>query len=321
MKREKVSLSTTLSLPVALIAVAAFFSVMEPSFLSGKNIMTILGATAVSTIAGLGCTCICAAGEMDFSVGATYTLGGISMALLLGKGGVHSYWLGLLITLLILAAYGAINAFLHVKIGLPSFVATYSMSALTFGLLKNITNSTPIYNHSKWPDNFTFLGQTYLFGFLPLQSVLLILISVLVYIYISRMRSGKYMFMVGANPIASRYMGIHVNRMKVIAFVLSSILSGFAGIVYSSMINGASAFLGEPMLMTALTILMLGSVMKRGVYNVPGTILAGIILAMISNGMTLMDAPDWADEVVQGIVLLIAVCSMSVIRIIGTSRI
>lgn len=75
------------------------------------------------------------------------------------------------------------------------------------------------------------------------------------------------------------------------------------------------------MLMTALTILMLGSVMKRGVYNVPGTILAGIILAMISNGMTLMGAPDWADEVVQGIVLLIAVCSMSVIRIIGTSRI
>lgn len=106
-----------------------------------------------------------------------------------------------------------------------------------------------------------------------------------------------------------------------IAFVLSSTLAGFAGVVYTSMINGASAFTGEPMLMTALTVLMLGSVMKSGVYNVPGTILAAILLAMISNGMTMMNSPDWVDDVIQGSVLLLAICSMSLVRIFEAKRI
>ena len=128
------------------------------------------------------------------------------------------------------------------------------MYALTYGLMKNITDSTPIYNHSKWPECFTFIGQTYLFGWLPFQIILLFVISILVYVFISKMRSGKYMFMVGANATAAKYVGINVNRMKVIAFVLSSNLAGFAGVVYTSMINGASAFTGEPMLMTALTV-------------------------------------------------------------------
>ena len=318
---NKKHMIATLSLPTVVLLVGAVFTVLVPAFFSLANIMTILAAATVSAIAGLGCTCVCAAGEMDFSVGAAYTMGGISMALLLGKGGMNSYLLALVVTLLLCICYGLINAFLHVRVGLPSFVATYAMYALTYGLMKNITDSTPIYNHSKWPECFTFIGQTYLFGWLPFQIILLFVISILVYVFISKMRSGKYMFMVGANATAAKYVGINVNRMKVIAFVLSSTLAGFAGVVYTSMINGASAFTGEPMLMTALTVLMLGSVMKSGVYNVPGTILAAILLAMISNGMTMMNSPDWVDDVIQGSVLLLAICSMSLVRIFEAERI
>ena len=302
------------SLVIAVVVLAIVFGAAESAYLKFANILIILSSSSLAGIAGLGVTCVCAAGEMDFSCGAAFALGGLSMALLLKMSWLQSYLLAFVITLVILVCYALINSFLHIKVGIPSFIATYAMYALTYGLLKNITDSTPIYNYSTWPSCFTWLGQTYIFGWLPVPVILLAVLSVLMYVFLARMKYGKYMFMIGANSKAARNVGIHVDRVKMVSFILSSVLCGFSGILYTSMVNGASAFFCESMLFNALTVLMLGAIMKKGEYNVPGTIVAAVLLSMITNGMTMLQAETYMDNVVQGAVLLIAVIGMSVSR-------
>lgn len=297
------------------IGVAVVFGICEPSFFQPTNMLNILSLSCLTGLAGIGVTCIMAVGETDFSTGVQVTMGAMLMAVILDKQWITNYYVVFVLTLVIMALYGMFNAFLHIKVGIPSFIATLASSNLMQGLVKWAMGNNTLYNSSRWPEEYNILGQGYLFGVIPNTVIILVIVAAIMLIYTERTVSGKYIYAVGVNSEACKYMGINQNKQKLKGFVICSVLCGLTGIVQGSMINGASPTLGDPMLLNSLAVLMLGAIMRKGVFNVPGTIVGAILMAIITNGLTMLGADSATKDMVQGGVLLLAVTVVAVIRI------
>lgn len=297
------------------VATAIVFGVISPAFLQVANLLNILSNACIVGVMGVGLTCIFATGELDFSAGAQVSLASCLMAVVLGRTSFHSYIGAVILTLVILGLIGAYNAFLHVKIGIPAFIATLGTSYLVKGVAKALTNSKNVNNLSAWPKEFTFMGQGYLFGMIPMPVVILVIVGALILFYTEYTRAGKYLYAVGSNPTACDYIGIEGKMQKVKGFVITAVLCALAGIMQGSQMNAASPTLGENMFVPALTTVFLGATYgKIGVFNVPGTLVGAVLYALINQGLLMITSELWLKNYVQGGMLLFALIMVVVIR-------
>ena len=264
---------------------------------------------------GIGLTCIFATGELDFSAGAQVSLSCCLIAVLLSKTPIHSYVLAVIIVLAVMVLVGLYNSLLHVKIGIPAFIATLGTSYVLNGLAKSLTNSQTLNNLSQWPECFTFLGQGYLFGVIPMPLVCLVVVSAVVLFYTEYTRAGKYLYSVGSNPRACDYIGIDGKAQKIKGFVITTVCCGITGIMQGSQMNAASPTLGTGMFVPALTTVFLGATFGRiGVFNVPGTIVGAILYAIINRGLLMITNELWLKYWVQGSMLLAALIIVVLIK-------
>lgn len=140
------------------IAVAIIFGVISPAFLQVTNLLNILSSACIVGVMGVGLTCIFATGELDFSAGSQVSLASCIMAVVLGRTSLHNYVAAFILTIAVLTLIGLYNAFLHVKVGIPAFIATLGTSYLVKGIAKALTNSKNVNNLASWPKAFTFFG-------------------------------------------------------------------------------------------------------------------------------------------------------------------
>lgn len=220
-----------------------------------------------------------------------------------------------MLTLLVLGIVGLYTSFLHVKIGIPAFIATLGTSYLVKGIAKALTGGKNINNLPEWPEEFTFIGQGYLFGVIPMPVVILVMVGAIVLFYTEYTRAGKYLYAVGANPIACDYIGIDGKIQKIKGFVITALCCALAGIMQGSQMNAASPTLGENMFVPALTTVFLGATYgKIGVFNVPGTLVGAVLYALINQGLLMITSDLWLKNYVQGGMLLFALVMVVVIR-------
>lgn len=297
------------------VIVFLFFSIMQPRYCSVTNIMSMLSSTCILALVGMGETLIMCVGETDYSVGMELTVAAVVLAKVLDQPGVSGMYVPmLLLTLLIVIGYGIINVFLHVKIKIPSFVATLGTSLVATGICKWMTGGGSI-SSRRWPACYTFLGQSYLAGIIPISVIVTVIIVAIMWVYSEKTKSGKLLYAVGSSSTTCQYIGVSVAKQKVKAFVICALLCAVAGVLQTSMLNSATPYMGSDALMNSLTVLMLGATfIKPGVYNIPGTIVASFLLRVISFGMTMMSAPSFAFDLVQGGLLLFSVSLVTVIH-------
>lgn len=297
------------------LAAAIVFGVISPAFLQMANLLNILSNACIVGVMGVGLTCIFATGELDFSAGSQVSLASCLMAVILGRSAINSYIGVVFLTLLIMGLIGIYNAFLHVIIGIPAFIATLGTSYLVKGAAKALTNSKNVNNLPAWPKEFTFMGQGYLFGVIPMPVVILIIVGAGILFYTEYTRAGKYLYAVGSNPVACNYIGIDGKMQKVKGFIITAVMCGLAGIMQGSQMNAASPALGENMFVPALTIVFLGAAYgKTGVFNVPGTLVGAVLYALINQGLLMITSELWLKNYVQGGMLLFALIMVVVIR-------
>lgn len=213
------------------IAVAIIFGVISPAFLQVTNLLNILSSACIVGVMGVGLTCIFATGELDFSAGSQVSLASCIMAVVLGRTSLHNYVAAFILTIAVLTLIGLYNAFLHVKVGIPAFIATLGTSYLVKGIAKALTNSKNVNNLASWPKAFTFLGQGYLFGIIPMPVVVLVVVGAVVLFYTEYTRAGRYLYAVGSNPKACDYIGIDGKKQKIKGFVITAVCCGIAGIL------------------------------------------------------------------------------------------
>ena len=306
---------------LAILTVATYLvlAALAPSFRTFSNLMTILISACVICISGLGLTCILSTGELDFGAGTELAAGTVIYGLILGYTPIKSIWLALLITIAFMAVYGALNAFLHIKLKIPAFIATFALSYLLKGagqivMTKVCKGYTTLYNQRGWPDDFGFFGQSYI-GPIPVAVIVLIVVCALVFMYTEGTKWGRYLYAVGANPRACDYLGINSNFQKFLGCVLCAVLCGLAGVRQASMTKTSTITCGDSALMSGLSVMMIGATfLKPGVFNVAGTIVGALLVAMLNNGLVIVGLTQWLRDLISALILLAAIVMVVVFK-------
>jgi ribose transport system permease protein len=199
---------------------------------------------------------------------------------------------------------GCVNAFIVVRLGVNSFIATLGMSSILAATQVIVSsNAQPLPPTSTAWNNFT---QTTVGGFQIVVLYMLIIAFVLWWLT-AHTPTGRYLYAIGGNPEAARLSGVRIQRYTAFALVTSATVAGGAGIMFSSL-NGPSLNFGGTLLLPAFAAAFLGSTqLIPGRFNVWGTLLAIFVLATGVQGLQLVSGASWLNDMFNGVALIIAV--------------
>lgn len=298
---------------IADILLLIIFGIIRHDFLRMSNLLDILATAALVGVMGLGASIVMMVGEMNFGVGAEATITAAMLGLVLGKGNIPVYIIGVLLALLFIAFMGVIDSAFGVVIGVPAFIATLAISKINDGFINLMTESKTMF-YANWPKAFSWLGQGKV-GPIPVLAIVFMIVAIVLWFIMDKTKLGSHIQAVGNNSNCCKQVGINVRRIKIIAFIMTSVICGFAGILASSKTNNVMATMGSGIMMDSMAAAMLGATFLRpGRYNVPGTVVAAILTAIISNGITFCRYPDYIQNIVNGIILIIAVGYIAMTR-------
>ena len=307
-KKGKTTFLVKYFLLFLVFAVAIAFGLAEPRFFRSANLMEVMRSSVTLSIMAMGLCFVFAAGEIDFAAAYEMAVGAVIIGRLMDLPFFRNlYPLAIILTLLIMGCSGLINAFLVIKLNMPAFIATLGMSTMLAGIAKYLTGGATFISR-RWPPIFTVIGQKFSFGFMPNPLWVLIFCGVLSYIILSKMRLGRHFYAVGGNREAAAHVGINVNRTKALAFMFCTMFVSAAGITAASTMRSVSPTMAAESMLGAISALMLGATFLRpGVFNIPGAILGGVLLAVIQNGLIMANASFWLKDIVQASILLFSV--------------
>ena len=287
----------------ALAALCLFFTISSPYFLTPINIFNVLVAASVVGILANAQTLLLVAGQVDVSVGSGAGFAAAALAVVARTNGIE---LGMLAGLGAALFIELINILGIIRFSVPSIIVTLATMVAFRGALKLVISgeSVPVYN-------FDFLGQArlHVFGLdIPVAVLLLLAVSAFFYFLMHYTRYGQHMFAIGANPRAARLSGLKLERDIVIAFVLSGCAVALASYLLVSQVTVVDPTTGERLEFLALTGVMIGGAsLYGGKGSVFGTQVAILILAVIDNGLVLLQVVSFWQEVLRGGLLLVAV--------------
>ena len=298
---------TVLAAVVIFVAFAAF----SPRFLSFDNLANVLVQISTLTVVASALTVAVVSGEFDLSVGQAAGLSAILVAGFLVWNHQPIY---VAIPLAVLAAVviGLVNGLLITWLRIPSLIATLGMGPIALGFNYSYSGGDSIY--AQMPPAFYYLSTGEIFGFLPVPVVIAAIVAMLIYVLINHTRYGRATVATGTNIVAARLSGINVNRCRQIAMIISGTGAGLAGVMLTARLGTGQPGAGEPYLMDALTAVFIGmTAFRPGRASVQGTIIGVIIIGMLDNGLNLLGAPFFLQNIVRGVVMIAAV-ALAVLR-------
>jgi ribose transport system permease protein len=292
------------SLPLILLIMVIVFSVMAPgTFATVANLKTILSSNSVVAILAIGALFPLVVGEFDLSVGAN-----LGLSLILCTGLSSQFNINGVVAIAIAIAgstlVGVVNGLLVARAGIDAFVTTLGMGSLITGAVvwysKGGTFSTNI------PAVLTNLGSDTVLG-IPAAVIILAVLVALAYYVMESTPLGRYLYAVGGSKDASRLSGLNVSRMTIVAFIVSGLLAGIAGVLQAGQLGSGNPSVGPSYLLPAFAAVFLGATsFRRGTFNVPGTVVASFTLAVGVNGLVAVGAPFYIEPIFTGGALLTA---------------
>lgn len=289
---------------IFLIVVAVFVAMgfASPYFFSMGNILALLLGLSIEAIIAVAMTNLMVSGGFDMSVGSVVAFTGAVTARLLVIG--IPFPAAVLVGLLIGSAIGLFNGFIVAKLGINAFVTTLSSLSLFRGLTLIFTRGQ---NISGLPENFKSIGQATLLGIqtpIIIAAVLIILGDIM----LRRSRFFRQSYYIGGNEKAARLSGIPVDRMKVLAYFLTGLFAGVAGIVMTARLGAASVTAGSGLELRVITAVIIGGAsLQGGEGTVLGAFLGSLLMALITNALTLLGVDVYWQTFVIGATLLAAV--------------
>lgn len=289
---------------VVLILIVALIvgAILSPSFLMLSNLVSVAKNVGVYAIIAIGMTRLLIGGGVDLSAGSNVAFCSVVLAVVYNSTG--STFLGVLVALVCGAVIGAINGFFSSYIGLMPFIVTLATQMTVRGLAYLIAGGAPIYGVS---DSVVFLGQGNVGGF-PMLLLIVLLCTCLAVFVMTRTSHGRYLYAIGGNPEAARASGINVKWQIFLNYVVMGVICGFAGILYAGRTNSGLPAGGVNFEFEAIIGSVLGGTsMAGGLGNVVCSIVGIFVVGIINNVMNLCSINAFWQQVVKGIVILIAV--------------
>lgn len=284
---------------LVFIALCAVFSVATDSFLTIGNITDVVRTNAINGLLAVGLTYVILAGGIDLSVDATVCLAGL-VAGYLSPTPILAVIVGVAIGMLI----GTFNGLVLEKSGVQPFIFTLAMSRLVRGIVLAITKGK---NYYTIDSSFTAIARSKILG-IPTLIIMFVLIIVVTFFALSRARYGRYVYAVGSNEEAARLSGIRTHRIKVSTYLIAGALAGLAGVLLTARLAGAETNAADGWSLDAVSAVIIGGTsMRGGRGGILNTLLGIFIIAVLNNGMTLLGVPTNYNQLVKGLLMIIAV--------------
>ncbi len=208
---------------------------------------------------------------------------------------------------------GIVNGLLVAYLGVLAFIATLGMSVVFVNLARFRVDGRPVYGLVE--EGFVEVARSSTFG-LSNKVWIALIIAGLIWFLLDRTTLGRRMYAVGGNSEASRFSGIDVKRVRLIAFALCGVGAAAAGILQSASTATANTAATQPWMLQSIAAVFLGMAMFRGGRpNLPGTVLGVILLRVIDNGLNFTDIPDSLQSAISGLVIVLAVLPPAVARL------
>lgn len=288
----------------ALIILIVFVSVLNPAFLQVNNLLNLMRQLIINGFIALGMTFVILTGGIDLSVGSTLAFTSAIFAGLLQNG--MNTGLAILITLALGLALGLINGLLITKGKLAPFIVTLATMTIFRGLTLVYMDGRPI-SGPKDDFAFQFLGKGQVFG-IPFQVILFLIVYIVLSTLLNKTSHGRKIFAVGGNEKASFISGIKIDKVKVLVYVISALMAVVSGLVLTSRLNSAQPTAGSAYEMDAIAAVVLGGTsMTGGSGSLTGTLIGILILGVLNNGLNLLGVSSFYQQIVKGVVILIAV--------------
>lgn len=276
-------------------------SLINPNFLTSQNLSNVSKQIAISTIVAFGQTLLIIAGMLDLAVGSTLALSGLCAVFFFKATGllVPSLFVGILVGLCV----SLVTGLTVTRFKIPPFIATLGMLTAVRGIALLTTNGQNIYQIG----DFTIWGQSSVLG-LPTPVWFMIGAWVFTWYLLNHTKFGRSLYAIGGNEEAARACGIKIEAIKIKAYLICGAFTGLAGVLFMARVNTGLPNSGIGFELDTLSIAVIGGTsIAGGVGTATGTLAGAFIIGFISNIMNLTAVPSYIQQVVKGVIIVVAV--------------
>ncbi|MGA8585307.1 MAG: ABC transporter permease [Roseiarcus sp.] len=305
-------LRTAISAPefgpfVLLVLELAIFYAINPEFLSVLNIGNTLTFTVELGLIALAMTLLMTAGEFDLSVGSLFGFAPVVMWTLYNAGWT-SLAVAFIISLVVAALIGLVNGLFVTRLKIPSFLVTLGMLLVVRGTALFVTDGFPQRTWSaggQWLASL-LVGDFYIGPLRVYASLFWFIAAAVILGYVlTQSKYGNWIQATGGNPVAAQARGVHVSSVKVALFILTAVMSSFAGIISSIRTSAANPNSGSGYELEVIAMVVIGgTALTGGRGTILGTVLGILILRVMRNGIVLIGVPGLAYNIFIGAIIL-----------------
>ena len=300
---EKIS---EFSLAIVFLFEVLIFSQLSPFFFSAENLLNVTLQASITAIIAAGMTFVILTAGIDLSVGSLVAFAGVLTTSML-KISLPLYLvfpIALLGGILFGVVSGGIAGIFVTKFNITPFIVTLALMTIWRGASFVYTGGRPIW---ELPDTFSFLGAGRILG-IPFPTIIMVIVFVISHIVLTKTKFGRYVYAVGGNLEAARLAGINTNFILTAVYVISGVLSAISGILLASRVNSGQPNAGLMYELDVIAAVVVGGTsLFGGRGTIIGTFIGAMLIAVLKNGLNLLNVGSYIQQIVVGVVILLAV--------------
>jgi ribose transport system permease protein len=289
---------------IGLISLMIILAILNDQFLTLNNIMNIASQSSINALLGVGMLLPILTAGIDLSVGSILAISIMTMGIFVVNWGMNPF-LGILVCLGVGTFCGWLNGIMLTKLRLPHpFISTLGMMNVARGIALIVTGAAPI---AGFPFMIQYIGNQFV-GPVPVSFLLVILTYVVFHLFLTKTATGRYIYAIGGNKEAAYLSGINVDKILVIVYTISGFMAGLAGLVLVGRVNSAFPLAGLGYELDAIAAVIIGGAsFFGGVGTVWGTLIGAMIIAVLRNGLNLLNVSPDLQMAIIGLVIIAAV--------------
>lgn len=306
-KNQKNNLTSFKELGIffAFIIILAVLMVLSPkAFARPANLINILKQASINGILATGMMYVIISGGIDLSVGSIVALSGV-IAASFAHPGEYPLVVPILLAVLAGSVVGLINGIGVAYGNIPPFIVTLGTMTIVRGVALIAARGQPVFNVTK---EFEKISGGFIFGTIPNLVVYFVVVTLILAFVLTRTVFGRRVYAIGGNETAAKVSGINVEKIKLLVYTLCGFLAGIAGLLLASRIISGNPTSGQSYELDAIAAVIIGGVsMSGGSGKWYGTVIGALMIAVISNGLDILNVSSHFQLIIKGLIIIVAV--------------
>lgn len=294
------------NLAILLVVFIGISAILSPNFLTLGNFLNLLQQASIPGIVAIGMTLVILLGGIDLSVGSVLAFSGMIASIIVEKmnGSGTSILFGCLAGLAVSGVMGLLTGVLIAKFNLPDFIASLAMMEIGRGAALLTTSGNPVFGLG---DAFHVLGGGFLFGKVAISGLFWIILTIIFALMLKYSIFGRSLFAIGGNREAAMLSGIKTKRNYALTYMISGLLSGFAGVLTASWMSTGQPTAGNGYELDAIAASVIGGAsLSGGIGSIGGTFGGVFLLQIITNIFNLVGLPSYYQRIAKGAIIIFA---------------